>query len=258
MSAGRLWFGTNWKMNKTAAQAAEYAARLSQRLDSIVESCAITVFVIPPYTSIQTVRSVAAGKFWVGAQNMHWAECGPYTGEISAPMLSEVGVDLVQIGHAERRRLFNETDPDVNRKVLAALQAGLRCLLCVGENADDKRFGVERTTVVRQLRIALHQVPAESANRLLIAYEPWWAIGEGSSTAGPDYVRSILQELRNTLESLFGRETGCSVPVLYGGSVSRADAPAMLRESGVNGLFVGRAALDADDFLDLISSCLQP
>jgi triosephosphate isomerase len=257
MSAGRLLFGTNWKMNKTAAEAAKYGARLSQRLESDVHSQNIAVFVIPPYTSIQAVQRVAGGKFWVGAQNMHWAESGPYTGEISAPMLSELGVDLVQIGHAERRRLYNESDIDVHRKVQAALQWGLRALICVGENGDDKRWGVGGETVSRQLRIALHDLARESANRLMIAYEPWWAIGEGANIADPGYVKSMVCVLRNTLESLFGSNISAAVSLLYGGSVRRADARDMLRSSGVNGLFVGRYALDPDDFADLIVDCLR-
>ncbi len=137
-------------------------------------------------TAIETVRKAAAGKFLVGAQNMHWADWGPYTGEISAPMLQELGVELVALGHAERREFYNETDADVNRKIHTAYRFGLRPLLCIGEEAKDRDFGVEHETIARQLRIALHDVPSQFVSQMMIAYEPCWAIGDGGTTADRD------------------------------------------------------------------------
>lgn len=257
MSADPLWFGTNWKMHKTGAKAGEYAKRLGERLDLFGDSKKPIVFVIPPFTAIEVVHKASSGKFSVGAQNMHWAESGPYTGEISAPMLCELGVELVEIGHAERRQLYNETDADVNRKVHTALRFGLRPLVCVGEKAEDKSFGAERETLARQLRIALHGVPAESANHLIVAYEPCWAIGEGGKTADPKYVREMLTVMRGVFDILFGSALAYAIPVLYGGSVWPGEAPHLFCDSGVNGLFVGRSALDADDFADLIANCIR-
>ncbi|MGP8258315.1 MAG: triose-phosphate isomerase family protein [Methanoregula sp.] len=254
--SGPLLFGTNWKMHKTTAEAGEYAQRLVQRLE-LLESPLPTVFVIPPFTAIEAVRRFSAGRFLVGAQNMHWADWGPYTGEISAPMLRELDVELVELGHAERRELYNETDADVNRKVHTALRFGLRPLVCIGEEAEDKSFGAECETVARQLRIALHGVPGESASRLMIAYEPCWAIGDGGATADPEYIREILSVMRGILGVLLGSAPACSVPILYGGSVSPTEAPDLLHKSGVDGLFVGRSALDADDFADLIANCVR-
>jgi triosephosphate isomerase len=217
-------------MHKTASEAGDYARRLVQRLE-LLQSPLPTVFVIPPFIAIETVRKASAGKFLVGAQNMHWADWGPYTGEISAPMLRELGVDLVELGHAERREFYNETDVDVNRKIHTALRFGLRPLLCIGEEAKDRDFGVERETIARQLRIALHDVPSESVDQLMIAYEPWWAIGDGGTTAEPEYIRDILSALREILVDLFGSPRTNAIPVLYGGSVLPAEAPDLLYKS---------------------------
>jgi triosephosphate isomerase len=257
MSACPLLFGTNWKMYKMLAKASDYAKRLVERLDLLGELRPPIIFVIPPFTAIQAVHEASSGRFWVGAQNMHWAESGPYTGEISAPMLRELGVKLVEIGHAERRQLYNETDTDVNRKVHTALRFGLRPLVCIGEEAEDKNFGVERETVARQLRIALHGVSPEATNQLVVAYEPCWAIGEEGTIAAPVYVREMLAIIRSVLNDLFGFAAAYAIPVLYGGSVRPGAAPNLLCESDVNGLFVGRSALDPDDFADLIADCMR-
>jgi triosephosphate isomerase len=255
MNAAPLLFGTNWKMHKTIREATQYAERLQARIPELDGRAQI--FVIPPYTSIAAVRQASHGTFWVGAQNMHWAEWGPYTGEVSAPMLKEIGVDLVEIGHAERRQYFNEDDASVNQKVQMALRFGLRPLICVGENAEDKRYGVERETVARQLRIALHEIKAERAPQLIIAYEPSWAVGEAGAIATPEYVAYMMCACRDVLASLFGLQNAAGIPILYGGSVLGKDAPRLLSGGGVNGLFVGRAALDPDSFADLVDACIH-
>lgn len=255
MNAAPLLFGTNWKMHKTIREATQYAERLQTRIPALDGRAQI--FVIPPYTSIAAVRQASHGTFWVGAQNMHWADWGPYTGEVSAPMLKEIGVDLVEIGHAERRQYFNEDDASVNRKVQMALRFGLRPLICAGENAEDKRYGVERETVARQLRIALHGIKAERAPQLIIAYEPLWAVGEDGAVATPEYVAYMTGACRDVLASLFGLQNAAGIPILYGGSVFGKDAPRLLSGGGVNGLFVGRAALDPDSFGDLVDACIH-
>jgi L-erythrulose 1-phosphate isomerase len=249
-------FGTNWKMNKTSGEAAEYAATLRELLVQMDCPSSVQVFIVPPYTSIAAAREASEGKFWIGAQNMHWDESGPYTGEISAAMLSELGVDLVQLGHAERRAMFNETDLLINRKVHAALRAGFRPLVCIGETLMDREFKVERETCVRQLRIALKDVPVPAAGRIIIAYEPAWAIGEGSIAADGLYIRAMNELFRSVLEDLFGSDSAERIPVLYGGSVNPCEAAGVLTTSGVDGLFVGRAALDPVAFASLIRSCL--
>jgi triosephosphate isomerase len=255
MNSGPWLFGSNWKMHKTVNEAIEYSTELCNRLETMNLN-GTHVFVIPPFTAIDAVRRVGRGRFWVGAQNMHWERWGPYTGEISAPMLSDLGVDLVEIGHAERRQYFSETDPSINRKVCTALEFGLRPLICVGEELADKQYGVERETVARQLRIALHSVTPEIAPQVILAYEPVWAIGDSGTTADVEYIRSMISAIRDVLDSMFGAKLAHAIPLLYGGSVFPADAPALLVSTGVNGLFVGRAALDPDGFADLIRDCL--
>jgi triosephosphate isomerase len=253
----RKWlFGTNWKMNKTAREAAHYAAVLRGRMERINRDLA-QVFVLPPYTSIEAVKRNSADSFWVGAQNMHWEEFGPYTGEISAPMLAELGIDLVQLGHAERRAMFLETDAHVNRKLLAALRAGFRPLVCFGEPAGEREPEAARETCVRQLRIALDRVPPAAVGRIILAYEPAWAIGVDGIAADPDYVCDMTVLFRQTLGEILGPDAASSIPILYGGSVSAAGAPALLAATGVDGLFVGRAALDPEAFATLIESCLS-
>ena len=257
MRTSRLLVGTSWKMNKTLREAIDYTRRLLGLLEGIDRSDALQVFVIPPFTAIEAVKRASEGKLWVGAQNMHWAERGAYTGEISALMLQELGVDLVELGHAERRRYFNETDADVNRKVLAALRHGLRALVCVGEQAEDKRRGAGKETVRNQVRTILAEVEASRASRLIVAYEPVWAIGADSADIAMDYVREIQNHIRATLEEMLGPSAAVMVPVIYGGDVNLRNAASLVRESGTDGLFIGRAALEAENFAELIRTALQ-
>jgi len=257
MRAGRLLLGAGWKMNKTIRESVDYTRRLLGLLEGLERSDETQVFLIPPYTAIEAVKRASEGKLWVGAQNMHWAESGAYTGEISASMLEELGVDLVELGHAERRRYFNETDADVNRKVHAALRHGLRPLVCVGERAEDKRQGAGKETVRNQVRASFADVEASRASRLIVAYEPVWAIGAEGADIGMDYVREVQNQIRATLEEMLGPSAAALVPVIYGGDVNLRNAASLVTESGTDGLFIGRAALQAENFAGLIYSALQ-
>ena len=186
-------FGTNFKMNQTPAESAAFYRQLAASVQIPPDT---HLFVIPPFTSLAAVSEVAAPpphQIWVGAQNVHWAPDGAYTGEISVGMLLALDVDLVLLGHAERRRYFHETDVELNRKVLAALGAGLRVLLAVGETAEERSFGVSGETVLRQLRIGLHGVPPEHLGLIQIAYEPVWSIGAGGTPASPEDVEPIAK-----------------------------------------------------------------
>ena len=256
MRNGRLLLGTNWKMNKTIRESVDYTRQLLGLLKKLDRSDAAQVFLIPPYTAIEAVKRASDGRLWVGAQNMHWAERGAYTGEISAAMLEELGVDLVELGHAERRRYFNETDADLNRKVSAALRHGLRPLVCVGEQLEDKQRGIGTETVKNQLRTIFMGMDAGCAPRLIVAYEPVWAIGAEGADIGMDYVREIQAHIRATLEATLG-PSAALVPVIYGGDVNLRNAAALVSESGTDGLFIGRAALDAQSFAELIQASLQ-
>ncbi len=241
-------FGTNFKMNQTPEESVRFYQHLSRELHVAEGS---QVFIIPPFTSLAAVTSVAEAdghRIWIGAQNVHWAPDGAYTGEISVGMLQALGVDLVLLGHAERRRLFNEQDADLNRKVHAVLGAGLRVLLAVGETAEERNFGVSGETVARQLKIDLYGVTPDQVGLLQIAYEPVWSIGAGGTPAHPSDVEPIAALIRATLEELLG-QPGAAIPILYGGSVDPTNAGSFTALPDIDGLFVGRAAWTVPGFI---------
>jgi triosephosphate isomerase len=249
----RFLFGTNFKMNQTAADSARFVGEL---LESVEPRDGVQLFVIPPFTSLPAATARAAGSpVWIGAQTMHWASDGAYTGEVSAPMLTALGVDLVLLGHAERRGLFGETDQALNKKVRAAHEAGLRVLLCVGETAEEKGYGVGAETVARQLKIALHGLDPATLPHLQLAYEPVWSIGAGGTPARPEDVAPIAAHLRATLAALVG-EPGQGVPILYGGSVDPGNAGTFTALPEIDGLFVGRAAWTVEGYRDVLAAGL--
>jgi triosephosphate isomerase len=254
MTARRLFLGTGWKMNKTVREAVDYAHRLHAHLGAIRSHDQFQLFVLPPFTALEAVKRAANGKFWVGAQNMHWANQGAFTGEISAPMLSELGVDLVELGHAERRMYFNETDEAIQRKVETALEFNIRPLVCVGEQREERERGSGHDVVAQQLRRALQSTPGQMVSRLMVAYEPVWAIGEHGIAATADDLRVMHAHIRGTLADLFSA-SAAAIPVLYGGTVNEVNAVNLLVEGGVDGLFIGRAAWQADGFAGIIRAC---
>ena len=252
--------GTNLKMHQTPAETVAFLRGLGESLGHISRAGdddgrqMARFFVIPPFTSLPGAVETAADlpvPIRIGAQTMHWAEEGAYTGEISARMLAAVGVDFVLLGHAERRTLFHETDHDLARKVSAALSAGLRVQICVGETADERDHGAGDLTVARQLTYALANVAPADAVRLTIAYEPVWSIGASGTPATPDAVLPVATVIRETLRGLFG-DGSASVPLLYGGSVSADNAAGFLALDAIDGLFVGRAAWSVDGFTALV------
>ena len=249
----QVFVGSNLKMYKTIRQTLEYTACL-QTLTGDIPRDSLRLFILPSYTALaDACRTVDHSLIWVGAQNMHWADQGQFTGEISAPMLQEIGVDLVMAGHAERRVLFGETDEMVNRRVLACLSHGFQVLVCVGETAEDKSYRVSIERLAQQLKIALHNVRQESLSRVWLAYEPSWAIGEQGIPADPEYINDVHLELHQVLEKLFPSH-GSRVPVLYGGSVGLNNAANIAQLPEVDGLFIGRAAWDAKQFNQIIRS----
>ncbi len=254
--ARRFLFGTNFKMNQTPAESAAFLEALA---GAVVIPDGAQLFVIPPFTSLPAVTDLAGATnspVWIGAQNMHWADAGAYTGEISAAMLQALGVDLVLLGHAERRGLFHESDRDINRKVLTAFERGLRVLLCVGETADERAFDVGGETVARQLKIGLHDIDPARLPLLQIAYEPVWSIGAAGVPARPDDVEPMARLIRDVVGERFG-EAGRDVPVLYGGSVDAANAAGFVALPDIDGLFVGRAAWTVDGFRSVLDASLR-
>lgn len=240
-----LWIGTSWKMNGTLASAREYATRLRDGLRDGAPG-GVQPFIIPPTTALATVAGILGpdSPVLLGVQNAHWADAGAWTGEISVPQAADAGASLVEIGHSERREFFAETDQTVNLKVRATLKHGLRPLLCVGEPAEVFAAGRSAGHVLAQVAAALDGV--DEASRVLLAYEPIWAIGENGREARPEDIEGVFAALGDA----YG---GRVEAILYGGSVNAGNAAATLAVDGVDGLFVGRSAWQVDGYLDLLS-----
>lgn len=254
-----IWLGTSWKMNKPFTEAMAWCETLAQQLPETLHPD-IQPFVIPPFTAIHPVSQYLQQHkipCLTGAQNMHEAEEGAWTGEISAAMLAETGATLVELGHSERRGAFNESDAAINRKVHAALRHGLRPLVCIGDSAEEKRWHVSRETVVRQMKIALYGLNEQQALQTLVAYEPVWAIGEYGTPAAPEQAGDIHQALRQALCEIFGEQTGQRIPLLYGGSVNLQNSVELLQQNDVDGLFIGRAAWDANGYCKIVQRVKQ-
>lgn len=249
----KVWIGAGWKMNHTLPEAEAYAIALRDFIESSRPS--MNVFVVPPYTVLHRVSSLLKETpIMVGAQNMHWEERGAYTGEISPLMLKDCGVDLVELGHRERRHSFGETDKAVNLKTLAALRHGLRPLICVGETVEEGEVGGAYPALARQVRIALRGVPSQQVRHVVFAYEPASAIGDGGTPADPDSVRGAVAWLRSQVADAYTEQAAGEIAILYGGSVSQENASLYLSQPGVDGLFIGRAAWKAGDFVAIIHS----
>jgi triosephosphate isomerase len=248
-------FGTNFKMNQTPAESATFYRQLAATIEISPEA---HVFILPPFTSLPAVAEAAAEgshPIWIGAQNVHWAPEGAYTGEISVGMLQALNIDLVLVGHAERRQHFHERDGDLNRKAHAVLGAGLRLLFALGETAEERNFGISAETVLRQLKIGLHGVAPEQLSLVQIGYEPVWSIGAAGTPATPEAVEPIAAILRDALGELFGAP-GQNVPILYGGSVDPNNAGAFTALPNVDGLFIGRAGWTVDGYIATYESGL--
>lgn len=242
--------GTNWKMNKTFEESEKYLKALTELTASYKSA---KFFVIPPYTHLKaSADQLNKTPIKLGAQNMHWLDSGPYTGEISPAWLCDAGVSIAELGHSERRQYYNENDYDLNKKVCAAQRHGLVALLCIGENAQEKQFGVTKEILCRQLKIALHNVQAENGS-IWIAYEPVWAIGENGTPATPEYIEKIHQQIYECLEELFC-EDAKNIPILYGGSVNPDNCSCLAQLKHVDGLFIGRSAWDLKQFEKILKN----
>lgn len=245
----RVWVGTSWKMNKTLAEARAFANGLTgQRGDPRFQR-----FVIPPFTAAREVASMLAETdVKVGAQNMHWADAGAWTGEISAPMLIDCGLDMVELGHSERRANFGETDETVGLKVEAALRHGLVPLVCIGETVAEKEAGRADDVLRAQVAGALgNATMAQPDATILLAYEPVWAIGENGTPATPDYADARHVCIVETALQVTGR----TIPCLYGGSVDPGNCAELIVRPHVGGLFIGRSAWGVEGYNDILARC---
>ena len=242
------WIGTSWKMNKTRPEARAFAETLKA---SSVASVRARPFVIPPFTAIADVAAVLAGTaVRVGAQNMHWASAGAWTGEISPMMIRDVGATLVEIGHSERRTHFGESDETVALKVRAALAHDLLALVCVGDTRQEYEAGQTSAVLAKQVHSAFSVVKAEDRDRIVIAYEPVWSIGEGSIPANPDFAErqhALIKE-----QSL--RHFAQPIDVIYGGSVNSGNCCDLAVRKNIDGLFIGRSAWEASGYIGIVES----
>lgn len=243
----------NWKMNHNHFEAIQTVQKLAYAIEKDdYEACDVSVH--PPFTdlrSVQTVLQADSLPMALGAQNVHQAEKGAFTGEVSASMLSKLDVQYVIVGHSERRELFGETDEVVNAKAIAVLQAGMTPIVCVGETLEERTEGRAQGRVTEQLAGSLASIKAEFVAELVIAYEPIWAIGTGE-TATPADAQEMCAHIRAQIAETFGADAAASVRIQYGGSVKPGNAPELMSQPDIDGALVGGASLDADDFARII------
>ncbi len=242
----------NWKMNKNRSE----AAALIKELGPLVKDADCEVAVCVPFIDLETALAVTASdaaNVKVGAENCHWAVSGAFTGEVAAPMLAEMGVYYVVIGHSERRQYFGETDQTVNQRVRAALDAGLHVILCVGELEAQREYGITEEIVGMQTKVALHGVSADELKRIIIAYEPVWAIGTGK-TATAEQANEVCCYIRSVVAKLYGNTAADGLTIQYGGSMNAKNAAELLAQPDVDGGLIGGASLKAADFAEIVKA----
>jgi triosephosphate isomerase len=243
-----VWVGTSWKMNKTLAEGLAFAKALAAFVPGLDER--IQPFVIPSFTAVREVKRALAGtRVKVGAQNMHWADAGAWTGEVSPLQLRDCGLDLIELGHSERREFFGETDETVGLKTEVAVRHGFVPLICVGETLGERQSGRADAVLAAETRGALGKLDAsQKAREILFAYEPVWAIGDKGIPASADYADRQQALIKRTAADILGREP----QVLYGGSVNPGNAAGLVAQPHVDGLFIGRSAWAAEGYVDIL------
>lgn len=239
----------NWKMNKTIKESLDMIEELkSYDLDKNVEKVLCV-----PFLSLKDMKKACEGTdIKIGAQNMHWEESGAFTGEVSPIMLKELDIDYVIIGHSERRLYFNETDETVNKKVLKALEYNINPIMCVGETLEEKEAGNEKEVVKNQIVKGLKDVPSEEMEKIVVAYEPIWAIGTGK-TASSDDANEMIGYIRQIIEEIYNNDVKEKVRIQYGGSVKPSNVSELMKKEEIDGALVGGASLNAQDFKDLVN-----
>ena len=243
----------NWKMNKTATEAAE----LIDALIPAVKDAGCEVVICVPFTDLVTAVAKTKGtNIHVGTENVHFEKSGAFTGEISADMLVDLGVEYVIVGHSERRQYFAETDQTVNKRALAALNAGLKVIICVGESLQQREEGVTEELVRMQVKIALNGVTADDLKNVVIAYEPIWAIGTGK-TATADQAQEVCAAIRKVVGELYGEDAAKALTVQYGGSMNAKNCEELLSKKDVDGGLIGGASLKAPDFADIVNAATK-
>ena len=240
----------NWKMNKTP----EEAKALIEEIAPLVKDADCSVITCVPYVDLSVALEATCGtNIEVGAENCHWEKSGAYTGEISADMLASMGVKYVIIGHSERRTYFGDTDVTVQKRTRAALDAGLTVILCVGEYLEQREQGITSELVAMQTKIALGGVSKEELSRIIIAYEPVWAIGTGK-TATADQANEVCATIRSVVADLYDQAAADALTIQYGGSMNAKNAEELLSKPDVDGGLIGGASLKAPDFAEIVKA----
>ena len=243
----------NWKMNKTRPEAKE----LIEAMKPLVKDAGCEVVICVPYTNLETAVELTKGtNIRVGAENCHFANSGAYTGEISADMLTEIGVEYVVLGHSERRQYFGETDETVNKRTKAALEAGLKPIVCVGELLWERECGITEEVIARQIKLDFFGVTADELKNCVIAYEPVWAIGTGK-TATADQAEEVCGFIRGVLSKLYGKDVADTITIQYGGSMNAGNASELLSKENVDGGLIGGASLKANDFAIIVDAATK-
>ena len=245
----RKVIAANWKMNMLPTEAINFI----QELAPLVKDTKNEVILCVPYTDLfYALLHVQGTNIKIGAQNMHWEEKGAYTGEVSAPMLKSIGVEYVIIGHSERRQYFAETDETVNKKIKSALAHGLKPIVCVGETLEQRENGQTEQIVTSQVEKAFEGIPASELEKIIVAYEPIWAIGTGK-TATKEDANSTIMQIRKKIAEMYGQNEANGVIIQYGGSVKSANAKELFEMSDIDGGLVGGASLKADEFAKIVN-----
>ena len=240
----------NWKMNKTPAEAKELLTAVAP----LVKDADCEVIACVPFVDLQTALDATPGtNVKIGAENCHWAESGAFTGEISAPMLASMGVEYVVLGHSERRQYFGETDETVNKRTKAALAAGLKPIVCVGELLWERECNITEEVIARQIKLDLWAVTEDELKNIIIAYEPVWAIGTGK-TATAEQAEEVCAFIRATVAKLYNQEAADALTIQYGGSMNDGNADELLSKVNVDGGLIGGASLVAEKFAAIVKA----
>ncbi len=243
----------NWKMNKTPAEAKELISAIAP----LVKDATVDVVACTPFVDLSAAQEAAAGtNIQIGAENCHWAKSGAFTGEVSAEMLAAMGVKIVIIGHSERRQYFGETDVTVHDRTRAALDAGLTVILCVGETLEQREQGITNELCAMQTKIALGGVSEEELKRIIIAYEPVWAIGTGK-TATAEQANEVCAAIRQTIKAVYSEAAGDGITIQYGGSMNAGNAAELLSQPDVDGGLIGGASLKPQDFATIVEAATK-
>lgn len=234
----------NWKMNMLPNEAINFLTELP----NYIKDCKHEVILCVPFIDLfYSLLAVQETNIKIGAQNMHWEEKGAYTGEVSGEMLKSINVEYVIIGHSERRAYFNETDETVNKKIKAALKNELKPIVCVGESLEQKETGKTEEIITTQVEKAFKEISGEDAKKIIIAYEPIWAIGTGK-TATADDANNSIKAIRNKINNMYGADVADNIHILYGGSVKSSNAKELFETSDIDGALIGGASLKVDEF----------